>query len=81
MEHVPVAAIVTVAPLTVHTLPVPEVNATGSPEDAVAAMVNGAAPMMTSGRGPNTIELGAERVQLEPQARERSCPAAITSPD
>jgi hypothetical protein len=81
MEHVPVAATVTVAPLTVQTLPAPELNATGSPEEEVAAMVKGGAPATISGNGANTIELGVERVQLEPQARETTCPAAIASPD
>lgn len=81
MEHVPVAVTVNVAPLTVQTLFVPELNSTGSPEEAVAAMVNEGMPIETSGNGSNVMVLSGERVQLEPHSSETTCPAATTVPD
>jgi hypothetical protein len=50
MEQVPTAIIVTVFPETVHTRGVVEAKLTGSPELAVALMVNGGVPITTLGR-------------------------------
>ena len=47
MVHVPAATTVTVLPLTVQMVVVVEVNVTGSPDDAVALIVNGATPSVT----------------------------------
>jgi hypothetical protein len=44
MKQVPAATIETVVPETVHTLGMDEVKLTGSPDDAVALIVNGATP-------------------------------------
>jgi hypothetical protein len=44
IEQIPTETIVTVLPETVQTEAVVEAKETGSPEDAAALMVNGAAP-------------------------------------
>jgi hypothetical protein len=48
MVHVPTAAGLSVAPLTVQTLVVEEVNVTGKPELAVAVSVKGDAGNVTA---------------------------------
>jgi hypothetical protein len=48
MEHVPVARVVTVAPVTVQMPVVVEAKVTGSPELAVAVKVTGAADRGTA---------------------------------
>jgi hypothetical protein len=81
MEHGPVPTIVTVEPDTVQTAGVVEVKLTGNPEDAVALIVNGAVPTVTSLSGPNAIVVTPETAQLEPtQLTETAVPAAITVP-
>ena len=52
--HGPAATVVTVEPATVHTGVVPELNDTGSPDDADADKVTGA-PTVASGGCPNVI--------------------------
>src|SRR5882757_5880054 len=47
MVQIPTATMVTVLPETVQTAVVVEVNVTGRPEEALAAMANGAAPTVT----------------------------------
>ena len=54
MVHGPAAAVVTTEPATVHTDDVPELNDTGSPDDADADKVTGT-PTLTSGGCPNVI--------------------------
>ena len=56
--HVPAATVVTAEPATVHTGGVPELNDTGSPDDADADKVTGA-PTVTSGGCPNVIVCAA----------------------
>ena len=48
----------TAEPATVHTVLVPELNDTGSPDDADADKVTGA-PTVTPGGGPNVIVCAA----------------------
>jgi hypothetical protein len=55
IEHVPVAASVTVFPETVHTEGVFEVKLAGSPEPAVAPIVNGAVPSALFASAPKVI--------------------------
>ena len=52
--HRPAATVVTAEPATVHTGVVPELNDTGSPDDADADKVTGA-PAFASGGCPNVI--------------------------
>ena len=56
--HGPASRVVTAEPCTVHTGVVPELNDTGSPDDADADKVTGA-PTATSGGGPNVIVCAA----------------------
>ena len=58
MVHGPAAAVVTTEPATVHTDDVPELNDTGSPDDADADKVTGT-PTVTSGGCPNVIVCAA----------------------
>jgi hypothetical protein len=53
--QVPTAASVTVDPATVHTEEVSDAKLTASPEDAVALIVNGAAPSVWFANPPNVI--------------------------
>ena len=62
----PAATVVTAEPATVHTGVVPELNDTGSPDDADADRVTGA-PTVTSGGCPNVIVCA--RLDLERQRR------------
>ena len=55
LEQVPVATMVTVFPETVHTRGVVEAKPTGSPELAVALMVNGGVPITTLDRGAKAM--------------------------
>jgi hypothetical protein len=52
--HGPAATVVTTEPVTVHTDDVPELNDTGSPDDACADRVTGV-PTVTSGGCANVI--------------------------
>ena len=55
MVHVPAATSVTVLPLTVHTAGVSDEKLTGSPDDAIALTVNGAAPKVLALSAPKLI--------------------------
>jgi hypothetical protein len=55
MVQVPAALIVTVLPLTVHTVVVVDAKVTASPEEAVAFTVNGATPKVELATAPNVI--------------------------
>jgi hypothetical protein len=60
IEHPPPATIVTVLPVTVQTCVVLETKLTASPELAVAAMLNGDTPYVTSLNAPNATVCDAE---------------------
>ena len=60
MEQVPTPMTVTVIPATVQTPGVVEAKFTGSPELAVAVIVNGAIPKLTSLRAANAIAFVVE---------------------
>ena len=60
IEQVPGATRVTFVPATVQTARVVEAKLTVSPELAVATIVNGGAPKVTSGKGPKAIVCGVE---------------------
>src|SRR6185503_5674780 len=55
MVQVPAATRVTVVPETVQTEPVPELNATGRPELAVAETVKGGSPYTLAASAPKVI--------------------------
>ena len=55
IAHVPVAASVTVLPATVQTDIVNDEKLTGRPDDAVALIVNGAAPSVRLPSAANVI--------------------------
>ena len=76
--HVPAAAVVTAEPATVHTGVVPELNDTGSPDDADADKVTGA-PTDHVGQRPERDRLrGCIDLERLRHVRGRRVQGAIT---